>query len=170
MMISVIILVVSFLLDGILSNFLPYMVGDLSLFTPMFTIVSLVIIYPFFTKKLKYYFITCFLVGLVYDFMYTNLLFYNAVLFLAVGLMLMFLYRYIRPSWLSLILFIVVVIAGYECMNAIVILAFQLVPMTFYRLLYKISHSLLLNLCHGEILYFIIWLLPERYKRVSINN
>lgn len=170
MMISVIILVVSFLLDGILSNFLPYMVGDLSLFTPMFTIVSLVIIYPFFTKKLKYYFITCFLVGLVYDFMYTNLLFYNAVLFLAVGLMLMFLYRYIRPSWLSLILFIVVVIAGYECMNAIVILAFQLVPMTFYRLLYKISHSLLLNLCYGEILYFIIWLLPERYKRVSINN
>ncbi len=170
MMISVIILVVSFLLDGILSNFLPYMVGDLSLFTPMFTIVSLVIIYPFFTKKLKYFFITCFLVGLVYDFMYTNLLFYNAVLFLAVGLMLMFLYRYIRPSWLSLILFIVVVIAGYECMNAIVILAFQLVPMTFYRLLYKISHSLLLNLCYGEILYFIIWLLPERYKRVSINN
>lgn len=170
MMISVIILVVSFLLDGILSNFLPYMVGDLSLFTPMFTIVSLVIIYPFFTKKLKYYFITCFLVGLVYDFMYTNLLFYNAVLFLAVGLMLMFLYRYIRPSWLSLILFIVVVIAGYECMNALVILAFQLVPMTFYRLLYKISHSLLLNLCYGEILYFIIWLLPERYKRVSINN
>lgn len=170
MMISVIILVVSFLLDGILSNFLPYMVGDLSLFTPMFTIVSLVIIYPFFTKKLKYYFITCFLVGLVYDFMYTNLLFYNAVLFLAVGLILMFLYRYIRPSWLSLILFIVVVIAGYECMNAIVILAFQLVPMTFYRLLYKISHSLLLNLCYGEILYFIIWLLPERYKRVSINN
>lgn len=170
MMISVIILVVSFLLDGILSNFLPYMVGDLSLFTPMFTIVSLVIIYPFFTKKLKYYFITCFLVGLVYDFMYTNLLFYNTVLFLAVGLILMFLYRYIRPSWLSLILFIVVVIAGYECMNAIVILAFQLVPMTFYRLLYKISHSLLLNLCYGEILYFIIWLLPERYKRVSINN
>lgn len=170
MMISVIILVVSFLLDGILSNFLPYMVGDLSLFTPMFTIVSLVIIYPFFTKKLKYYFITCFLVGLVYDFMYTNLLFYNAVLFLAVGLILMFLYRYIRPSWLSLILFIVVVIVGYECMNAIVILAFQLVPMTFYRLLYKISHSLLLNLCYGEILYFIIWLLPERYKRVSINN
>lgn len=170
MMISVIILVVSFLLDGILSNFLPYMVGDLSLFTPMFTIVSLVIIYPFFTKKLKYFFITCFLVGLVYDFMYTNLLFYNAVLFLAVGLILMFLYRYIRPSWLSLILFIVVVIAGYECMNAIVILAFQLVPMTFYRLLYKISHSLLLNLCYGEILYFIIWLLPERYKRVSINN
>lgn len=170
MMISVIILVVSFLLDGILSNFLPYMVGDLSLFTPMFTIVSLVIIYPFFTKKLKYFFITCFLVGLVYDFMYTNLLFYNAVLFLAVGLILMFLYRYIRPSWLSLILFIVVVIAGYECMNSIVILAFQLVPMTFYRLLYKISHSLLLNLCYGEILYFIIWLLPERYKRVSINN
>lgn len=170
MMIPIIILVVSFLLDGILSNFLPYMVNDLSLFTPMLTIVSLVVVYPFFAKRRKYYFITCFLVGLVYDFMYTNLLFYNAILFLAIGLILMLLYRYIRSSWLSLLLFIVVVIAGYECMNAIVILVFQLVPMTFYRLLYKISHSLLLNLCYGEILYFIIWLLPEKYKRISINS
>ena len=52
MMISGIVLVLSFFLDGILSNFLPYMVGDLSLFTPMFTVVSLVIVYPFF-KKIK---------------------------------------------------------------------------------------------------------------------
>ena len=53
MMISGIVLVLSFFLDGILSNFLPYMVGDLSLFTPMFTVVSLVIVYPFFKKKIK---------------------------------------------------------------------------------------------------------------------
>ena len=48
MVVAIIILVCSFLLDGILSNFLPYMIGDLSLFTPMFTIVSLVIVYLFY--------------------------------------------------------------------------------------------------------------------------
>ena len=80
------------------------------------------------------------------------------------------LYKYIRPTWLSLLLFIIVVISSYECMNAIIILLFQLVPMTFYRLLYKIGHSLLLNLCYGEIVYFIIWLLPSKYKRIAINS
>ena len=106
MIIPIIILVISFVLDGLLSNFLPYMVGDLSLFTPMLTIVSLIIIYHFFTKKKNNYFIICFIVGLIYDFMYTNLLFYNAILFLVLGLVIMFLYRYIRLNWLSLFLFI----------------------------------------------------------------
>ena len=45
MMVPMIILVISFFLDGILTNFLPYTVGDLSLFTPMITIVALVIVY-----------------------------------------------------------------------------------------------------------------------------
>ena len=97
MIVAIIILVCSFLLDGILSNFLPYMIGDLSLFTPMFTIVSLVIVYPFFIKKLRYYFIGCFAIGICYDFMYTNLLFYNAILFTIIGI-LVFLSR--RPSGL----------------------------------------------------------------------
>lgn len=170
MMIPVIILVISFFLDGILSNFLPYMVGDLSFFTPMLTITSLVVIYSFFTKNKKTYFIICFVTGIFYDFMYTNLLFYNAILFFGVGLLTMLLYRYIRYTWLSLLLFIFLGIVGYECMNALVILIFQLVPMTFYRLLYKIIHSLILNLLYGEVIYLIIWLLPKKYKKIAINS
>ena len=166
MMIPVIILVISFFLDGILSNFLPYMVGDLSFFTPMLTITSLVVIYPFFTKHKKTYFIICFVTGIIYDFMYTNLLFYNAILFFGVGLLTMLLYRYIRYTWISLLLFIFLGIVGYECMNALVILIFQLVPMTFYRLLCKIIHSLL----YGEVIYLIIWLLPKKYKKIAINS
>ena len=170
MVVPIIIFIVSFFLDGILSNFLPYMVGDLSLFTPMLTIVSFVVVYPFFIKKTKWYFVSCFFIGIFYDFMYTNLLFYNAILFLEIGLLTMFFHRYIRLTWLSLILFVVLAIVGYECANAILILIFNLVPMTFYRLLYKISHSLLLNICYAELVYFIIWLLPKKYKKVAINS
>ena len=79
MAIAIIILICSFFLDGILSNFLPYMVGDLSIFTPMLTIVSLIVVYPFFIKKERYYFISCFVLGICYDFMYTNLLFYTGL-------------------------------------------------------------------------------------------
>ena len=170
MVVAIVILIVSFFLDGILSNFLPYMVGDLSLFTPMITIVSLVIGYPLFTKKSKCYFLSCFVIGLFYDFMYTNLLLYNAILFLAIGCITMFMNRYIRCTWLSTLLFIIVAVVGYECMNAVIILTFQLVPMTFSRLVYKISHSLLFNIIYGEIIYFIIWLLPKKYKKIAINS
>ena len=55
MLVSNIIVIVSLILDGILTNFLPYMVSDLSIFTPLLTVVSLVIIYPFFKKDKKKY-------------------------------------------------------------------------------------------------------------------
>ena len=55
MFISIVILIISFLLDGILTNFLPYGVGNLSLFTPLTTIVAIVLIYNFFYHNEKKY-------------------------------------------------------------------------------------------------------------------
>ena len=43
-MIPTIIIAISIILDGVLSNFLPYTVNALSLFTPMLTVVSIFII------------------------------------------------------------------------------------------------------------------------------
>ena len=101
--------------------------------------------------------------------MYTNLLFYNPILFLIVALLITLLYKYIQPTWFTILFFVFLVIVGYECLNAFIILIFQLVPMTFGRLIYKISHSLILNLCYGEVLYLIVLLLPKRFKKISIN-
>jgi len=50
-MLSLIIVIISILLDGLLSNILPYTPNALSLFTPMLTIVSLILIYPLNIKK-----------------------------------------------------------------------------------------------------------------------
>ena len=90
---SIIIVIISLFLDGILSNYLPYLVNNLSLFTPLFTLVSIFIIYPFFKKKEKKYLISVFIIGIIYDLFYTNLLFFNAVLFFIIGLITI---RYIK--------------------------------------------------------------------------
>ena len=85
MFISLIIATVSLILDIILNNFLPYMLGNLSFFTPMFTVVSLLFIYYFFRKRERHYYIFSFILGVVYDLIFTNLLFYNGILFLAIS-------------------------------------------------------------------------------------
>ena len=54
----VLIIIISFILDGVLTNFLPYSVGDLSFFTPLTTLVSIVVIYKLFYhnhNEKKYY-------------------------------------------------------------------------------------------------------------------
>ena len=81
MIVSIIILLISLILDGILTNFLPYLVGDLSIFTPLFTLTVIFLIYPLFRKKELDYFILVFITGIIYDLLYTNLLFFKAFLF-----------------------------------------------------------------------------------------
>lgn len=169
MMTSIIILVISFIFDGILTNFLPYGVGHLSLFTPLLTIVSLIVIYNFFYhNEKKYYFLT-FILGIIYDLFYTNLLFLDGFLFLLIAFVITKIYKIVGFNYMWIAIDIVIAIIIYECGFALIIMLFNLVPMTIGRLLYKIGHSLILNIIYGEILYFIIRLLPKKYKKVRIN-
>ena len=64
-------IVITLLLDGVLTNILPYTVNNLSIFTPMFTILLPIIIYPFYIKQEKKYLITLIITGIVYDIFYT---------------------------------------------------------------------------------------------------
>ena len=92
-MLSIIILIIAFISDGVLSNFLPYLPNDLSLFTPLLTLTSLLLIYPLYRKeKLKYYAISI-IFGFLYDLFYTNLLFFNAIIFFICGIFISFLYK-----------------------------------------------------------------------------
>ncbi len=168
-MLSLIIIVIFFLLDGILTNFLGYLPGDLTYFTPLLTLTSLIVIYPLYRKKEKQYFITCFILGLLYDLFYTNLLFFNALLFLLCGLLIKFIYKYIDYSFIKIILITILVISFYEIVTAVIILIFNLVPITISRLFYKISHSLILNVLLSSITYLIIKALPKKYKKININ-
>ena len=68
-----------------------------------------------------------------------------------------------------LVLAIILMIVIYESVTVLIILVFRLVPVTFTKLLYKISHSLILNIIYGEILYYILNNLPKKYKKISIN-
>lgn len=169
MLASIIILIISFILDGVLTNFLPYGVENISLFTPLLTIVALVVIYNFFYHEEKNYYILSFIIGILYDLFYTNLLFLDGLLFLLIAFVITKIYKLVGFNYMWIALDILISIIIYECSFALVIVIFNLVPMSIYRLLYKIGHSIILNIIYGELLYFIIRLLPKKYKKVRIN-
>ena len=51
-MIPIIVLIFSLLLDGLLTNYLPFLINDLSLLTPLLTVSSIIIVYPFYLRIL----------------------------------------------------------------------------------------------------------------------
>lgn len=168
-MIPLIIITLSLILDGILSNIFPYTVNNLSLFTPLLTLISIYLIYPFYKKKENKYILTLFLTGIIYDLLYTNLIFYNAIIFTIIGIISKYIYKHYEINYLNIIIQIVLIVTIYELLNALIIILFNLVPMSISRLFYKITHSLLLNIIYSELLLLIINILPNKYKKVNIN-
>ena len=69
---------VSFFLDGVLSKY----ISPNSIFLPLFTIVSLVLIYPYFNNNNNRYFKYIAILGLLYDIAYMNMSFYNFFIFM----------------------------------------------------------------------------------------
>lgn len=169
MLVSVLIGIISLILEIILSNFLPYLNTDLSLFTPMFSIVSLFFIYSFFKKEKYKYFIFSFIFGIIYDLFFTNLIFFNGILFLGIAFLITLLYENLEINFLNVILEMIIIITVYELLTVFIILIFNLVQVTPLKVLYKISHSLIINIIYGEILYFIIKHLPKKCRSLSIN-
>lgn len=168
-MIPLIIITLSLILDGILSNIFPYTVNNLSLFTPLLTLISIYLIYPFYKKKENKYILTIFLTGIIYDLLYTNLIFYNAITFTIIGIISKYIYKHYEINYLNIIIQIILIVTIYESLNALIIIIFNLVPMSISRLFYKITHSLLLNIIYSELLLLIINILPNKYKKVNIN-
>ncbi len=168
-MIPLIIITLSLIIDGILSNIFPYTINNLSLFTPLLTLISIYLIYPFYKKKEKKYMITLFLTGIIYDLLYTNLIFYNAITFTIIGIISKYIYKHYEINYLNIIIQIILIVTIYESLNALIIILFNLVPMSISRLFYKITHSLLLNIIYSELLLLIINILPNKYKKVNIN-
>lgn len=168
-MLTSIILLISIILDGILTNYLPYLVNDLSLFTPLLTVVSIFILYPLNRKKETKFFILMFIVGIIYDLLYTNLLFLNGLLFFLIAFISKIIYKNFEISYFKLIIYTILIIVIYESLYAGILFIYRVVPITIYKLFYKISHTLILNIIYTELLYFIIKHLPKKYKRISIN-
>lgn len=168
-MIPLLIITLSLILDGILSNIFPYTVNNLSLFTPLLTLISIYLIYPFYKKKENKFILTLFLTGIIYDLLYTNLIFYNAIIFTIIGIISKYIYKHYEINYLNIIIQIILIVTIYELLNALIIILFNLVPMSITRLFYKITHSLLLNIIYSELLLLIINILPSKYKKVNIN-
>ena len=71
----------SFIFENIFSNF----VSTYSLFSPLFVLMTLIIIYPFLLNEKRSYYKYCFFTGILYDVIYTDTIVVHGLLFLIIG-------------------------------------------------------------------------------------
>ena len=148
---------ISFFLDGILSKYIHFN----SAFLPLFTIVSIVIIYPYFNNNNYRYFKFIAIIGLLYDIAYYNTLFYNFFIFLILGFVVGLVNYLLSNNLYTNLLITLITIIFYRTLTFLSVIILKINSYAGQQLFESIYKSLILNI----IYCIIIYLLTEIYSK-----
>lgn len=155
-----IVIIVSFLLDGIFSNFISL---D-SNFNALFSLMSLIIVYPYFNKKNSFFLKICFLTGFFYDFVYTDTIIFNAFIFLLIGIIIIKLNELLGNNPLNNSLMAVIIISLFRCTTYFFLTLTANVITSKEVLLDAITSSLLSNIIYIIIIFIITDNISKKLK------
>lgn len=159
----IVISMLSFLLDGLLSRYL----SPNSLFLPLFTIVSLVLIYPYYKGNDYRYLKYSAIIGLLYDIAYANTIFYHFFLFIILGFIVIFFFYFLSNTWYINLLISITVIISYRLIDYIFLVLFKNIHFSFTTLLKSIYQSLLLNIIYCLFIFIITYHYRKKHKIVT---
>ena len=154
LIISLIILI----LDGILVNYIPSFFNRLNYFFPMLTISLIPFLYH--DNKRKYY-IYVLILGIIYDVLYTDIFLYNAIIFSFLGVIDLQIRKYYKDNIILFLFLIILNIILYDSILFSLVFITNYQSITISDLIYKIEHSLLLNIMSG----FVFWFMFKKNNR-----
>ncbi len=153
MIYGIIITSISLLLDALLSSFIPFGASNSIFVIPMFTVISLIIIYPYYNNRWDYLKV-CLLFGLIYDILFTNTLGLNITLFFVIGFIISLLDDTLSNTLFSIIIKMLIVIVLYDSLTYFILYFLDYMDYNIMSLVEKLYKSLLLNVIYITILYF----------------
>lgn len=151
---KILIIIFSLFLDFLLSN-INYSL--LSYFYPMITITTIVYLSNFYTNSNRSnYYLLVFLTSIIYDSIFVGNLLITVSSFIIVAILNMFLKRHLRSNLFNNILMLILSIILYEVFILLLLFVVGYKSFEFGMLLYKITHSLLLNTIYIIIMFLVL--------------
>lgn len=166
MQLVMIVLASSFFLESIFSNFISM---SSTLFLPLFTIVSLVIIYPFFKKEISTYYKTAAILGLFYDIVFTDTVIVNFFLFLIVAWAIDKMNYMLSNNYLNVGIMSLLSVVLYRILSYFVLVIIGYFPFSIFALEKGITSSIILNVIYGVFMYGIADHFAHKYHILKID-
>ena len=166
MIVSIIYIIISFILENIMSNIFVTTLNNVSPFTTIYTIIALEVIYPYFASDKKY-FLLVIIFGFLFDTIYTSTILLNLTIFLVISLLIKTLNNIISDNIIMTNIISLISVATYHILTFIIL---NIVTSKSYSiiLLGKIlTHSIIMTIIYTSISYIIIKYL---YSRLSIKQ
>ena len=168
MPISIIIVITSFLLQGIMSNYLAYEISNPSWFLTIYPLISILILIPYFENSKKQI-ILIIIIGLLVDVAYSNTFILNTSLFLVA--------YYISKAFHKIFPYNLLTINISNLINIIIYHTLTCIYLTIIRydyynlklLLTSITHSILMTIIYSSIVYLITSTIYQRFELKEIK-
>ena len=155
MLVSIIYVIISFLLDGIISNIIPFNLVDPSYFKTIYSVISLVIIYNYFDNHQKYLTILIIL-GIFFDIIYTNTFILNIIVFLIIYIVLSNLDYIITTNIFTINLKSIVCISTYHITTYIILLLANYNNYSIKLLGLILLRSIIMTIIYTSISYLLM--------------
>ncbi len=161
--VSIVSLFLSFLLQGLVSNFLPYTINSLSIFSTVFVLVNLVILQEYYENHKKFILLII-IFGLLMDIVYNGTMLLSVFIFLVIFYVnkgLKFLLPY-NIFTVNLFAFISVIIYHVMTFLFLIILGFD--TYSVIVLLKIIGCNILMTVIFASLLYFVISKIVKKFE------
>lgn len=165
MMYPILILILSFLLDGIVSHYVNLSFSSISLFTTVYSCIALVSVQYFFTDSKKYY-LCCFILGLLFDIVYTSTFILNAFTFTLIGMVSRRLYNHLTYNFINNIFISYIGIFIYYVFTNFILVIVEYLNFNIKLIFDILWHSIIMSIIYSLVLYFINSMVIKRKANV----
>ncbi len=155
MIISVIYLVISLILEVVMSNFFPSTLTNVSLFSTIYTIIGLVILYPHFNNDKKFYLLVI-ICGILFDVLYTSTFMFSLVIFFSVGILIKVLYNIFPENIFMTNLISFICILSYHLLSFVLLSLFGGISYDIINFINIILGSIIMTIMYTTISYYVI--------------
>lgn len=163
MILNILLIIISIFIENIFNLYL----NMFKYIAPLFTLLSLIFIFPYFKNAKKEYYIFSFFSGLLYDLFFTNFYVLNSIIFFIISIGMFYILRNHKNNYITIVYTSLFSIFLYNLINFLIFNMFNYYNYSLIDLSYILRHFLLGNLLYVTILYLF---LKKRYFKHIINS
>ncbi|MDD3392238.1 MAG: rod shape-determining protein MreD [Bacilli bacterium] len=166
MIFKTVIVIISFLLESIISNYISISSHFL---VPLFSVVSLVIIYPYFKNDDRKFIKYALIYGIVYDLLLTNLFPFHTLIYFIISYLIVMINFFISNNVLNVAFISFIVIICYRIITYLILILVGYLSYNGIFLFKSIYSSLIINIFYSMLLYMITDYYSKKYHIKKID-
>ena len=163
MVLSTIILIISFFIDSISSNLIAYTLTNSSILMTIYTVVAIFVFYRYFDYDKKYLILTL-VFGLFFDIACSNTFLLNTTIFFLIALIIKFIYMFLSDNVLTTLIISVIAVVAYYSLSYLIVIIVNYGDYPLFLLWEAIYKSLIMTIIYSGILYFVAQILYNKFN------